>query len=82
MCSIVKECYASGDLRDDHNPDFAREFYHALSVVCDDLFFARYRHQSGAASTLAKNEKVNIEAAASALLSAMFGEAYTGTGDF
>lgn len=67
----------AGDLRDDTNPEFAKEFYQALSVVCDDLFFARYQQSSGAAQTLAQKENVGVDRAAEALLSAMYGEAYT-----
>ena len=66
-----------GDLQNDNNPDFAREFYRAISVVCDDLFFARYRRSSSAAKTLAHTDDVNVESAADTLLSIMFGDAPT-----
>ena len=66
-----------GDLQDDSNPNFAREFYRAISVVCDDLFFARYRRSSSAAKTLAHTNDVNVESAADTLLSIMFGDAPT-----
>ncbi|XP_071497013.1 uncharacterized protein [Diadema antillarum] len=36
----------AGDMRDDTNVDFMREFHLALSVVCNDLFFARYRSKN------------------------------------
>jgi hypothetical protein len=31
------------DLRDDTAPSFVKEFHRGLAIVCDDLFFARYR---------------------------------------
>ncbi|XP_022100041.1 trichohyalin-like [Acanthaster planci] len=34
----------TGDMRDDTSAGFTREFHQALSAVCNDLFFARYRH--------------------------------------
>ena len=73
-------CYfvcQTGDLQDDSNPDFAREFYRALSVVCDDLFFARYRRSTAAAKALAHSDDINVERAADTLLSIMFGDAQT-----
>lgn len=57
-----------GDLRDDHNAEFAQHFYRALSVVCDDLFFSRYRRESHLTQTLADNEGVDITTAANDLL--------------
>lgn len=66
----------SGDLRDDHNPEFAEEFYRALSVVCDDLFFARYKQQSQPARALTETAPGNLQEAAKALLTAMFDNAY------
>ena len=54
-----------------------REFHRALSVVCDDLFFARYRQSSTPATTLAQSEATTVDDAARALLSAMYGDAYT-----
>ena len=71
-------CFSAlGDLQDDSNPDFAREFYRALSVVCDDLFFARYRRSSSTAKALAHTDDANVESAANTLLSIMFGNAQT-----
>ncbi len=67
----------SGDLRDDSNPEFAKDFYQALSVVCDDLFFARYRRSSSPAESLSESVGSSVGSAASALLSALYGEAYT-----
>ena len=60
----------SGDLRDDHNPDFLREYHRALSVVCSDLFFARFRR-----STKPRSED-NVQGALQ-LLQSMFGECHT-----
>lgn len=34
------------DLRDDTDPSFVKEFHRCLAIVCDDLFFARYRRSS------------------------------------
>ena len=65
-----------GDLRDDHNPEFAQHFYRALSVVCDDLFFARYRRESNLTTTLSKDEGVSVATAADALLTALYGDTY------
>ena len=48
--------FRAGDLRDDLSAEFAREFYRALSVVHDDLFFARYRKDSDVTNSLAKQQ--------------------------
>lgn len=70
--------YFIGDLRDDSNPGFLKEYHKALAVVCDDLFFARYRQSSGISQTLAKkNPGVSVEQAALQLLQAMFGDCRT-----
>ena len=45
-------------------------------MVCDDLFFARYRHESAPARSLAASGAEDVKDAAQALLSAMFGDAY------
>ena len=66
-----------GDLRDDHHPGFSQEFYRALSVVCDDLFFARYRRHSAPAKALSQSGEGSTDAAAKSLLSAMFGNTQT-----
>lgn len=62
-----------GDLRDDSNPDFVKEYNRALAVVCDDLFFARYRRTTGLSQSIAKSTGVNVEQAALHMLQAMFG---------
>ena len=62
----------TGDLRDDHNPDFLREYHKALAVVCDDLFFARFRKST---SGSIKNEP--SPAGSVQLLQEMFGKCHT-----
>ena len=73
MYTVCIQWYSlsTGDLINDSNPEFAREFYRALSVVCDDLFFARYRRS-------AKYPDERTDSAAGTLLSAMFDNANTG----
>lgn len=58
----------SGDLRDDTNSQFAEELYRALSVVCDDLFFSRYRTEGGLTGD---------KQSAKTMLTSLFGEAQT-----
>ncbi|XP_077985306.1 uncharacterized protein LOC144439946 [Glandiceps talaboti] len=69
----------SGDMRDDSQPEFTRQFHKALSVVCHDLFFARYRRTSALLSTQtkAKNQQVQEEQTSRALLEALFGDSHT-----
>ena len=47
-------------------------------MVCDDLFFARYRQDSAPVQTLAASSPSaeNMDEAAQAMLAAMFGDAY------
>lgn len=61
-----------GDLRTDGNPNFQREYHRAMAVVCDDLFFARFRRNT--AGTI-KNEP-SIDSALT-LLQQMFGNCHT-----
>ena len=69
---------ASGDLRDDSNPAFLKEFHHALAIICDDLFFARYRRSSALANTVASlPAEVEAEEASRQLLESVFGDAHT-----
>lgn len=69
---------ACGDLRDDAHPGFLKEFHHALAVVCDDLFFARYRRTSALARTLSSlPADENLESASRMLLESVFGDAHT-----
>ena len=66
---VQMKTFSTGDLRDDHNPDFLREYHRALSVVCSDLFFARFRR-----STQPRTDNVQ---GALQLLQSMFGECHT-----
>ena len=66
---VQMKTFLTGDLRDDHNPDFLREYHRALSVVCSDLFFARFRR-----STQPRTDNVQ---GALQLLQSMFGECHT-----
>ena len=64
-------------MRDDSNPEFTKQFYRALGVVCDDLFFSRYRRESSPATALAQSAGTSAVTAAGALLQALYGEAST-----
>lgn len=73
---------SSGDMRDDTNVDFLREFHLALSVVCNDLFFARYRSKNSPRDTASDRDGEGIStleeppldpAQSKALIDAMFG---------
>ena len=69
---------ACGDLRDDSHPGFMKEFHHALAVICDDLFFARYRRSSALARTLSSlPASDDLESASRVLLESVFGDAHT-----
>ena len=69
---------ACGDLRDDSHPGFLKEFHHALAVLCDDLFFARYRRSSALARTLSSLPvDDDLENASRTLLESVFGDAHT-----
>ena len=76
-CNYQLHLNSTGDLQNDGNPEFAKQFYLALSVVCDDLFFARYRRDSSTAKTLADQSGASVDKAASSLFAAMFGNAQT-----
>lgn len=67
---------AAGDLRDDNNPVFLKEFHHALAVLCDDLFFARYRRSASLARTLT-SRSAGSELETSDLFETVFGESHT-----
>lgn len=69
--------FVSADLRDDSNPAFAKEFYRALSVVCDDLFFARYRRSTSLSKSMEETNDGSVETASTKLLEAMFGDCHT-----
>lgn len=69
---------ACGDLRDDSHPGFMKEFHLALAVICDDLFFARYRRSSALARTLSSlPASDDLESASRVLLESVFGDAHT-----
>ena len=72
MRDVTLNTFVLGDLRNDHNPNFLREYHRALAVVCDDLFFARFRRNT--AGTI-RNEP-SVEGAAK-LLQQMFGNCHT-----
>ncbi|WAR00886.1 hypothetical protein MAR_025258, partial [Mya arenaria] len=63
----------AGDLRNDHNPNFVKEYHRALAVVCDDLFFARFRRNT---QGTIKNEPSSLEGGVK-LLQQMFGQCHT-----
>lgn len=49
---VLVHCLAhvkSGDLRDDSNPKFIKEYQRALSVMCDDLFFSKTKRSESSA---------------------------------
>lgn len=69
---------AAGDLRDDSNPVFLKEFHQGLAVICDDLFFSRYRRSSALSQTLASlPSSVKVEDASRELLESVFGDSHT-----
>lgn len=45
LCFVV--LFFVGDLRDDSNLDFIKEYNRVLVVVCDDFFFVRYKRITG-----------------------------------
>ena len=48
-----------GDLTDDSNPQFLREFYRAMRICCQDLFFARSR-SSGVTDRLVTSSRPTL----------------------
>lgn len=75
---VLVHCLAhikAGDLRDDSSAEFTREFHHALTALCDDLFFARYKWSSTTAAALKERGAVtsDLDAAARAVLHELFG---------
>ncbi|XP_033122761.1 uncharacterized protein LOC117121631 [Anneissia japonica] len=68
-----------GDMIDDTDQDFTREFYSALSTVCNDLFFARYRRTSAltqAEQDMTAEQKDKEEKSSRMLLEALFGDSH------
>ena len=71
-------------MRDDTNVDFLREFHLALSVVCSDLFFARYRSRNSPRDAITDRDTEGVSTLeeppldprqSQALIDAMFGDA-------
>ncbi|XP_071958404.1 uncharacterized protein [Antedon mediterranea] len=68
-----------GDMIDDTDQEFTREFYNALSTVCNDLFFARYRRTSAltqAEQELSAEQKEKEEKSSRMLLESLFGDSH------
>lgn len=78
---VIVHCLAhiaAGDLRDDSNPVFLKEFHHGLAVICDDLFFSRYRRSSALSQTIASlPDSIKVEEASRELLESVFGDSHT-----
>lgn len=78
---VIVHCLAhiaAGDLRDDSNPVFLKEFHQGLAVTCDDLFFSRYRRSSALSHTLASlPQNIKLEEASRELLESVFGDSHT-----
>ena len=66
------------DMRSDSDPNFVKEFYKALSVVCSDLFLARYKRSSALnqAMMTAPDETKGIVDASKRMLENLFGDAH------
>lgn len=62
-----------GDLRDDSNLDFIKEYNRVLVVVCDDFFFVRYKRITGLSQFVVKVIGVNVEQVVFQMLQVMFG---------
>ena len=66
---------SSGDMRDDSLASFVQEFHSALSVVCNDLFFARYRHHPDTSKeATSEQSEEKVENAAKTLLESITGD--------
>nr|XP_002738967.1 PREDICTED: uncharacterized protein LOC100369241 [Saccoglossus kowalevskii] len=68
----------TGDMRDDTQPEFSREFHKSLSVLCHDLFFARYRRSSSLLSlkSASKAEQSKEEQDSRMMLEMLFGDSH------
>ncbi len=66
------------DMNDDSDPSFVKEFYKAISVVCNDLFFARYKRSTALASAMFSfpEETMKLEEAGTFVLESVFGDAH------
>lgn len=57
---------------------FLKEFHQGLAVICDDLFFSRYRRSSALSQTLASLPgSIKVEEASRELLESVFGDSHT-----
>ena len=67
------------DLTDDYDPNFVKEFYRALCVVCNDLFFARYKRSTALNSAMMAfpEDTLQLEETGKHVLEAVFGDAHT-----
>ena len=63
---------------DDSDPAFVKEFYKSISVVCNDLFFARYKRSSALSSAMMSfpEETKQLEDAGKFVLESVFGDAH------
>ena len=66
------------DMTDDADPAFVKEFYKSLSVVCNDLFFARYKRSTALSSAMFSfpEETMQLEDAGKFVLESVFGDAH------
>ena len=66
------------DMMDDSDPAFVKEFYKSLSVVCNDLFFARYKRSTALSSAMMSfpEETMQLEDAGKFVLESVFGDAH------
>lgn len=63
---------------DDSDAMFVKEFYKSISVVCNDLFFARYKRSSALSSAMMAfpEETAQLEDAGKFILESVFGDAH------
>lgn len=63
---------------DDSDAMFVKEFYKSMSVVCNDLFFARYKRSSALSSAMMAfpEETAQLEDAGKFVLESVFGDAH------
>ena len=66
------------DMTDDSDPAFVKEFYKSISVVCNDLFFARYKRSTALSSAMMSfpEETLKLEDAGKFVLESVFGDAH------
>ena len=63
---------------DDSDAMFVKEFYKSISVVCNDLFFARYKRSTALSSAMMSfpEETMQLEDAGKFVLESVFGDAH------